>query len=121
MVVPTHLYTTLFAIIGTVSLSVGLMRAAMAINDVSRKLGWKIHPDIPHDAYILWIQRGVRDGEAKFMAVEATPQDHPDRAGWLSDLGNCLGIRFERTGSMDGLNRAVKVTDIAVDATPQDR
>ncbi|KAF2804435.1 uncharacterized protein BDZ99DRAFT_511648 [Mytilinidion resinicola] len=41
------------------------------------------------------------------IAVEATPQDHPDRAAILSNLGNRLGTRFERTGFMDDLNRAL--------------
>ncbi|RYP53061.1 hypothetical protein DL770_011005 [Monosporascus sp. CRB-9-2] len=54
------------------------------------------------------------------MAVNATPQDHPDRAGRLNNLGNQLGRRFERTGSMDDLNRAIDVADMAIDATPQD-
>ena len=54
------------------------------------------------------------------MAVEATPQDHPDRASCLNNLGNWLGRRFQRTGSMDDLNKAVNVSDMAVEATPQD-
>ncbi|EUC39771.1 hypothetical protein COCMIDRAFT_110631 [Bipolaris oryzae ATCC 44560] len=41
------------------------------------------------------------------MAVGATPQDHPDRAGHLNNLGIRLGRRFERTGSMDDLNRSI--------------
>ncbi|KMP08955.1 hypothetical protein CIHG_07123 [Coccidioides immitis H538.4] len=44
----------------------------------------------------------------------------PDRAGHLSSLGKQLGRRFERTGSMEDLNRAVDVADMAVKATPQD-
>jgi len=58
--------------------------------------------------------------DAATMAVDATPQDHPDRAGRLNNLGNLLGTRFERTGSMDDLNRAVDAATMAVDATPQD-
>ena len=54
------------------------------------------------------------------MAVDATPQDHPDRAVILSNLGSHLSRRFERTGSIDDLNRAVDVASMAVDATPQD-
>ena len=53
-------------------------------------------------------------------AVDATPHDHPDRAGYLSNLGNRPGRRFEWTGSIDDLNRAVDVADKAVDATPHD-
>ncbi|KAL8295079.1 hypothetical protein RB600_000852 [Gaeumannomyces tritici] len=58
--------------------------------------------------------------EVADMAVDATPQDHPDRAGCLNNLGSNFGRRFERTGSMDDLNRAVEVAGVAVDATPQD-
>ncbi|KAI8649679.1 TPR domain-containing protein [Fusarium keratoplasticum] len=54
------------------------------------------------------------------MAVKATPQDHPNRSTYLNNLGNLLGRRFERTGSMDDLNRAIDVADMAVKATPQD-
>lgn len=36
------------------------------------------------------------------------PQDHPDSASRLNNLGNNLSKRFERTGSMDYLNRAVE-------------
>ncbi|KAL8364968.1 hypothetical protein RB595_003992 [Gaeumannomyces hyphopodioides] len=57
--------------------------------------------------------------EVANMAVDATPQNHPDRAGRLNSLGNQLGRRFGRTGSMDDLNRAVEVANMAVDATPQ--
>ncbi|KAH8710127.1 hypothetical protein GQ44DRAFT_439557 [Phaeosphaeriaceae sp. PMI808] len=45
--------------------------------------------------------------EVADMAVNATPQDHPDRAAILNNLGNLLGTRFGRTGSMDDLNRAL--------------
>ncbi|KAK0734270.1 hypothetical protein B0T26DRAFT_808792 [Lasiosphaeria miniovina] len=38
------------------------------------------------------------------MVVDATPQDHPDRAGRLNNLGIWLSIRFDRTGSIDDLN-----------------
>ncbi|RYP40255.1 hypothetical protein DL767_001798 [Monosporascus sp. MG133] len=65
--------------------------------------------------------------------------DHPDRArrfrildmmsAWMSQLSFILedvelmlsrNRRFERTGSMDDLNRAVDVADMAVNAIPQD-
>ncbi len=54
------------------------------------------------------------------QAVDATPQDHPNRARWLNNLGIRLGNRFERTGSIDDLNRAIDIASQAVDATPQD-
>ncbi|KAF3174046.1 hypothetical protein TWF751_005186 [Orbilia oligospora] len=40
--------------------------------------------------------------------------------GMLSNFGVMLGTRFNRTGSMDDLNRAVEAVDIAVTATHQD-
>ncbi|XP_044716527.1 uncharacterized protein HRG_10059 [Hirsutella rhossiliensis] len=58
--------------------------------------------------------------EVADMAVAATPQDHPDLARRLSNLGNNLGRRFERTDSMDDLDHAIEVADMAVAATPQD-
>ena len=58
--------------------------------------------------------------EVTGMAVDVTPQDHPDRAVSLNNLGSWLGSRFELTGSMDDLNRAIEVTGMAVDVTPQD-
>ena len=50
---------------------------------------------------------GLMDGavDVADIAVNATPQDHPDRAGRLNSLGNRLSRRFERT--MDDLNHAL--------------
>ncbi|KAK6495590.1 hypothetical protein TWF481_002638 [Arthrobotrys musiformis] len=45
--------------------------------------------------------------EVANMAVDATSQDHPDRAGRLNNLGYYLERQFERTESMDDLNRAL--------------
>ncbi|KAL8364750.1 hypothetical protein RB595_003837 [Gaeumannomyces hyphopodioides] len=58
--------------------------------------------------------------EVAGMAVNATPQNHPNRTAYLNNFGNWLGSRFKRTGSMDDLNRAVEVAGMAVNATPQD-
>lgn len=52
------------------------------------------------------------------MAVEATPPDHPDRAAQLGDFSDILSRRFEQTGRMDDLNRAIEVGSMAVEATP---
>lgn len=41
-------------------------------------------------------------------------------SNWLNNLGNLLGRRFERGGSMDDLTRAVDVADMAANSTPQD-
>ncbi|RYP20115.1 hypothetical protein DL765_002957 [Monosporascus sp. GIB2] len=54
------------------------------------------------------------------VAVDATPQDHPNKAAWLYNLGTLLGMRFERTDSIDELNRAVNVASMIVEAAPQD-
>ncbi|PKX91354.1 uncharacterized protein P174DRAFT_374546, partial [Aspergillus novofumigatus IBT 16806] len=47
------------------------------------------------------------------------PQHHPHQARILTNLGTRLSTRFKQTGSVDNLNRAVKVAEMAVDATPQ--
>ncbi|KAF2740441.1 hypothetical protein EJ04DRAFT_600690 [Polyplosphaeria fusca] len=39
---------------------------------------------------------------------------------YLINLGEALEMRFKRTGSIDDVNRAVKVADKAVEATPHD-
>ncbi|KAJ5740123.1 hypothetical protein N7533_012907 [Penicillium manginii] len=58
--------------------------------------------------------------KAMNMAVNSTPEDHPDLARRLGNLGILLGRRFKRTGSMGDHNRAVEVTDMAVNSTPED-
>ena len=40
------------------------------------------------------------------LAVDSTPEDHPNRAGRLNNLGNKLGRRYERTGEMNDLEEA---------------
>ncbi|KAF4625997.1 hypothetical protein G7Y89_g12163 [Cudoniella acicularis] len=54
------------------------------------------------------------------MAVNVIPKGHPDRAGYLTNLGNWLGRRFERTNSMNDLDRAINFANISVEATPSD-
>jgi len=54
------------------------------------------------------------------MAVDATPQDHPNRAIYLNNLGSWLGTQFKRIGSIEDFNHAVDIANMAVDATPQD-
>jgi hypothetical protein len=53
-------------------------------------------------------------------AMEATPEDHPNRVNWLNTLGNKLGTRFKATGSIDDLSRAIDAMNTAMKATPQD-
>jgi len=54
------------------------------------------------------------------QAVNATPEDHPNRAGRLNNLENLLTTQFERTGSLYNPNRDFYVADRAVNTTPVD-
>ena len=56
--------------------------------------------------------------EAFRLSVAAAPNDHPDRAMYLSDLGTALGALFERTGEIEVLAEAIEVTREAVAAAP---
>ncbi|KAK4967534.1 hypothetical protein LTR66_011943 [Elasticomyces elasticus] len=49
------------------------------------------------------LDKGIRVGQE---AVDATPLDHPNRAMHLTNLGDQLGLRYERTGMIDGLRTA---------------
>jgi hypothetical protein len=51
-------------------------------------------------------------------AVEATPSEHPNRLGHLSNLGIALQSRFERTGQEVDLDEAITLGRAAVDITP---
>ncbi|KAF8418001.1 ankyrin repeat-containing domain protein, partial [Terfezia claveryi] len=53
-------------------------------------------------------------------AVEATPEDHPDRAAMLNNLGTHLSRRYERTGNMQDLKAAIATVKAAVEATSED-
>ncbi|KAL8299375.1 hypothetical protein RB593_009323 [Gaeumannomyces tritici] len=55
------------------------------------------------------------------QVVDATLQNHSNRAASLINLENWLGRRFEHTGSMGDLDRAVDIITKAVDTTPQGR
>src|SRR5947207_2671353 len=46
-------------------------------------------------------------------AVLSMPNDHPELAMCLDNLGKALQSRFERTGSMDDLDRAIAVMELA--------
>jgi tetratricopeptide (TPR) repeat protein len=52
--------------------------------------------------------------------VEATPEDHPERANRLSNLGGGLGHRYLRTGAMADLEDSIQLAREAVEATPED-
>jgi len=53
-------------------------------------------------------------------AVEGIPEDHPNRAQWLSSLGSFLHSRYERTGNLQDLEAAIARSEAAVEATPGD-
>jgi hypothetical protein len=52
------------------------------------------------------------------QAVDSTPDDHPNWAGWLNSLGSFLGRWYERTSEMADLEEAIKAAKRAVDLTP---
>jgi tetratricopeptide (TPR) repeat protein len=54
------------------------------------------------------------------QAISVTPDDHPDLAAMLNNLGNHLGRRYERTGAMDDLEEAIRVARQAISVTPDD-
>jgi hypothetical protein len=53
--------------------------------------------------------------------VNLIPQGHLDMATMLSNLGNKLESRFERTGKMEDLEESIQRAQMAVDITPQDQ
>jgi len=53
-------------------------------------------------------------------AVTATDIDHPDRAGWLSDLGVAYQIQFPWTGAVADLDTAIDHSSQAIAAIPID-
>jgi tetratricopeptide (TPR) repeat protein len=57
---------------------------------------------------------------ASEQAVAVTPTDDPDRARYLSRLGNALQNRFRRTGTLTDLDAAITASEQAVAATPTD-
>ncbi|MBB4934416.1 hypothetical protein F4561_005236 [Lipingzhangella halophila] len=52
--------------------------------------------------------------------VQATPEDHPNRAVYLSNLGTALQTRFERTGALEDLDQAITALRGAVQVIPED-
>jgi hypothetical protein len=45
--------------------------------------------------------------DASEQAVESTPVDHPNRPGYLNSLDCALRSRYDRTGLMEDLDRAI--------------
>jgi tetratricopeptide (TPR) repeat protein len=54
------------------------------------------------------------------QAVELTPDDYPNLASRVNNLGNQLGRRYERTGEMADLEEAIKAARQAINSTPND-
>lgn len=54
------------------------------------------------------------------LAVNATPQDHPNRARFKHNLALKLENRFGHTGSMADLNRAIELGSEVLDSIPHD-
>ena len=52
------------------------------------------------------------------QVIDITPHRSAHRAGILNYFGTVFSRRFRRTKSIENLNRAVKVSDMAVNATP---
>ena len=50
--------------------------------------------------------------------MAATPAGSPDLPGYLNNLGAGLRTRFGRTGRLEELEEAIKVSQAAVAATP---
>jgi hypothetical protein len=51
-------------------------------------------------------------------AVDSTPNGHPDKPGYLNNLGNSFKARFEHLGELSDLERAISMLVDAVDLTP---
>jgi tetratricopeptide (TPR) repeat protein len=69
------------------------------------------------NAHERWLEEAIR---VTRQAVKVTPDDHPDLAAWLNNLGTMLKGRYQRTGAMDDLEEAIRVTRQAVKVTPDD-
>ena len=54
------------------------------------------------------LENAIRVGRE---AVKATPEDHPDRAGYLNNLGVRLRDRYSRTGARADLENVTTVME----------
>ena len=82
-------------------------------------------PDAPSDEEwaASWVtRRAVVPTKGVFPrtieAVESIPDSHPDHAMFLNRLRNALQSRFEKTGSMEDLERAIVTKEQAVELIP---
>jgi hypothetical protein len=51
--------------------------------------------------------------------VDLTPEDHPDRAGWLSELSDALSRRYQKVGQKQDIEDAVRTLRLAITLTPE--
>ena len=51
--------------------------------------------------------------------MEASPNDHPNRAFILGNLGVGLYIRYQQTGNLRDLEAAIAGSKATVEATPE--
>ncbi|MCJ1265659.1 hypothetical protein MMC22_005539 [Lobaria immixta] len=51
-------------------------------------------------------------------AIDLTPVDNLNRAGWLNNLSAYLSTRYEREGKLEDLTQAIECTQEAVNLTP---
>lgn len=54
------------------------------------------------------------------LALSLTPEDHPDRAKGLGNLGIMLSYRYNQTGNMHDLEIAISRAELAVLIAPED-
>ncbi|PQE07748.1 meiosis-specific serine threonine- kinase mek1 protein [Rutstroemia sp. NJR-2017a BVV2] len=53
-------------------------------------------------------------------AVEATPEDHPERSSWLNNLGRGLYNRYSETGAIADLDGSIRRMQEAIEIIPED-
>ena len=52
------------------------------------------------------LQEAIHEAE---QGVDMKPKGHLNLPTWLNNLSNLLGYRFERTGSIDDLEKAISI------------
>lgn len=84
-------------------------RAASAAFASSRQAVTSSDPELAARAIDLWER-----------VIDAAGEDDPDRPNRLSMLGVVRRCRFERTGTLDDLDQAIRVGTMAVESTVED-
>jgi tetratricopeptide (TPR) repeat protein len=119
----------LFAVLGQLA-AIATADGQAVTEPVRRHLalgGGNADPGLQTELGLELLQHSIRTGDPVALnqavemltaAVAATPSDHPNRAGRLSDLSGALRTRFERTRAGADLDEAVRLGREAVDATP---